>query len=92
VLAPPNDLLGLAITEGIENGLSTHEATGLGTWAAGCASRLPALAATIDPRIECVTIVADDDHDGRRYAAALAQQVAARGIECRPITIMETKA
>jgi hypothetical protein len=92
MLAPVNDLLGLAVAEGIESALSIYEATGLGTWAAGCASRLPALAAVIDPSIDCVTIVADDDHDGRRYAAALAQQVAARGIECRLITIMETKA
>ena len=30
VLAPPNDLLGLAICEGIEDGLSVYEATGLG--------------------------------------------------------------
>jgi hypothetical protein len=28
VLAPPNDLLGLAITEGIDDALSIHEATG----------------------------------------------------------------
>lgn len=28
VLAPPNDLLGLAITEGIDDPLSIHEATG----------------------------------------------------------------
>jgi hypothetical protein len=47
VLAAVNDLLGLAITEGIEDGLSVHEATGLGTWVAGCASRLPGLAGAI---------------------------------------------
>jgi len=35
VIAPTNDLLGLAITEGIEDALSAHEATGLGAWAAG---------------------------------------------------------
>src|SRR4051812_8295502 len=44
VLAAPNDLLGLAITEGIEDGLSIHQATGLGVWAAGAASRMPGLA------------------------------------------------
>jgi hypothetical protein len=38
VLAPPNDLLGLVITEGIEDGLSAHMATGLGSWVAGSAS------------------------------------------------------
>jgi len=92
MLAPINDLLGLAVAEGIESALSIHETTCLGTWAAGCASRLPALAAVIDPSVECVTIVADDDYDGRRYAAALAEQIAVRGIECRPITIRETRA
>jgi hypothetical protein len=40
VLAPPNDLLGSSITEGIEDALTMHEATGLGTWAAGSAARL----------------------------------------------------
>jgi hypothetical protein len=30
VLAPPNDLLGQVITEGIEDGLSAHEITGFG--------------------------------------------------------------
>ena len=34
VLAPVNDGLGLAITEGIEDALSVHLATGLGAWAA----------------------------------------------------------
>jgi len=92
ILAPITDLLGLAVAEGIESALSIHQATCLGTWAAGCASRLPALAAVIDPNVECVTVVADDDYDGRRYAAALAEQVVARGIECRPITIRETRA
>jgi hypothetical protein len=35
VLAPINAGLGLAITEGIEDGLSVFEETGLGVWAAG---------------------------------------------------------
>jgi hypothetical protein len=34
VLAPPNDLLGMAVTEGIEDGLSVYEDTGLGIWVA----------------------------------------------------------
>jgi hypothetical protein len=33
VVAPLNDLLGLVITEGIEDAISVHEATGLGAWA-----------------------------------------------------------
>jgi phage/plasmid primase-like uncharacterized protein len=57
VLAPPNDLLGLAITEGIEDGLSVHQATGLGVWAAGSAGRMPKLASVIPDWIECITIL-----------------------------------
>jgi hypothetical protein len=33
VLAPVNDGLGLSITEGIEDALSLHQATGLPQWA-----------------------------------------------------------
>ena len=75
VIAPPNDLLGIAITEGIEDALSVHVATGLGAWAAGSASRLPALATAIPPYIECITILSDDDPDGRRHAAELARRL-----------------
>jgi hypothetical protein len=85
VLAAPNDLLGLAITEGIEDGLSTYEATGLGVWASGSASRMPALAATVPGYIDCVTVLADDDRDGRRHATGLARQVQGRGIAPRLI-------
>src|SRR5262249_25009751 len=52
VVAPPTDLLGLAITEGIEDALSVYQATGLGAWAAGSAGRMPALAAVIPDYIE----------------------------------------
>src|SRR5271170_2431550 len=45
VIAPPNDLLGMVIAEGIEDAANAHEASGLGAWAAGTATRLPALAA-----------------------------------------------
>jgi hypothetical protein len=31
-LSPPNDLLGMAFTEGIEDGLTAYAATGLGVW------------------------------------------------------------
>lgn len=75
VLAPPNDSLGLAITEGIEDALSAHIATGLGAWAAGAASFLPALAPAIPPYVDCITILADDDTDGRRHAAELARRL-----------------
>jgi hypothetical protein len=83
VLAAPNDLLGLAITEGIEDGLSVHEATSLGSWAAGSASRMPALAATLPPYIDSVTVMLDDDGAGRRHAPELATRIRTRGIEAR---------
>ena len=38
-LAPANDLLALAIAEGIEDALALHHALGIGAWAAGGASR-----------------------------------------------------
>jgi hypothetical protein len=75
ILAPPNDGLGLVITEGIEDALSAHVATGLGAWAAGAASFLPALAPAIPPYIECITILADSDPDGQRHAAELVSRL-----------------
>jgi hypothetical protein len=81
VLAAPNDLLGLAIAEGIENALVAHEATGLGAWAAGGASRLLALADRLPDWIDCVSVIADDDPDGRRHADELARRIETRGIE-----------
>jgi hypothetical protein len=81
VLAPPSDMAGLAITEGIEDALTMYDALGLGAWAAGCASRLPALADALPDFIECVAIVVDDDADGWRHSDALARRIKARGIE-----------
>ena len=81
VLAPPNDLLGLAICEGIEDALSIYEATGLGAWASGGATRLPALADAVPSYIDCVSIFGDDDDAGRRYAPDLAARLRARGFE-----------
>jgi hypothetical protein len=82
VLAPINDGLGLAIAEGIEDALSLHEATGLGAWAAGSASRLPALAERIPGYCEIVTISADDDDVGLKFADELGQ-IVLRTRECR---------
>ncbi len=85
VLAPPNDLLGMSIAEGVEDGLTVHQSTGLGGWAAGSASRMPALAAVIPSYIECVTVVADDDADGHRFAGELGDRIRARRIEVRRV-------
>lgn len=80
MLAPITDSLGLAITEGIEDALSIHEATGLGTWAAGSAPFLPALAETLPNYIEAVSIVADADEAGRRFARDLSSALRQRDI------------
>jgi len=85
VLAPVNELGGLAITEGIEDGLSAFEATGLGVWAAGSASRLAALADVIPPYVECVTIIADDDDTGRANAQKLAAAISGEDRDVRLI-------
>lgn len=91
VLAPPNDLLGLAITEGIEDALSVHEATRLGVWAAGSASRMPALANAVPDYIECITIVADGDDTGRDNAQKLRAALANRNCDVRIVIPSENR-
>jgi Toprim domain len=81
VLAPVNDLLGLAITEGIEDALSVKVATGLGTWAAASAGRMPPLADIVPPYVETVTIFAHPEKIGQDKACELAKKLHGRGIE-----------
>ena len=81
VIAPINDLGGLAVTEGIEDALSLHRATGLGAWAAGAAGRMPKLAGVMPLDADCVTIVVDDDAAGRRGSEGLARSLVARGLD-----------
>ena len=81
VLAPVNDGLGLAITEGIEDGLSVFEETGLGVWAAGSAGNMPKIAAALPPYVECVTIFAHRDETGMRFAKEAARVIAATEVE-----------
>jgi hypothetical protein len=83
VLAPVNDLCGLAITEGIEEALSTSMATGLGLWAAGCGSRVPALTAAIPSCVEADAVCAYPDKAGQRGAYDLAAGLSKRAIEVR---------
>jgi hypothetical protein len=83
VLAPPNDLLALAITEGIEDALSIHQALGIGAWAAGSAPLLPKLALRVPGYIEVVHVELHPD-DGRRYAEELISRLRARGIKVFP--------
>jgi hypothetical protein len=80
VLAPVNDLMGLAITEGCEDALSVHSATGLGAWASGGRTFMPKLASAVPDYIEAVTICAHDD-EGRNEALELADALVARCIE-----------
>ena len=81
MIAPINDVGGLAIAEGVEDALSIHRATGLGAWAAGAANRLPKLAGVMPLDAECVTIVVDDDAAGRRGSEGLARSLVARGLD-----------
>ena len=81
VVAPVNDLLGLAICEGVEDAL-TAAAIGLGAWAAGGATFMPALAAAIPNYVECVTIFAHAD-DGLKYAQELERRLLDRAVEVR---------
>ena len=77
MVAPMNELGGLAITEGIEDALSVHQATGLGAWAAGSAPFMPKLVeAVARARPSCITIFADDDKTGRDNAHQLATTLA----------------
>jgi hypothetical protein len=79
VLAPVNDLGGLALAEGIEDALSVHQGTGLGTWAAGGTGFMPLLADVIPHYVEAVTIFTHDDKAGRLHAPQLAKNIAAIG-------------
>jgi hypothetical protein len=79
ILAPANDLLGMAVTEGIEDGLTVHAATGLGVWAAGSAGRMPALADLVPSYVEAVTIYSHGDDAGQKGARGLADRLVARG-------------
>jgi hypothetical protein len=80
VLAPLNDLLGLAICEGVEDALSVHQATGLGAWASGGATFMPKLAAAVPDYTEAVTVFAHADEAGQQGARELAAALVARGI------------
>jgi hypothetical protein len=80
VLAPPNDLLGLAIAEGIEDALSVHAATGLGAWAAGGAIFMPKLADAVLGFIDWFGIIADGDEAGHANSLELLRRLTERGL------------
>jgi hypothetical protein len=80
IIAPPNDLLGLAICEGVEEALTAYQETGLGAWAAGAAGLMPKLADFVPDWIDCVTILADANQAGENNSAMVADRLNARGI------------
>jgi Toprim domain-containing protein len=83
VLAPPNDLLGLCICEGIEDALSVHVATGLGALAGISADFMGDLGPMLPHHVETVTIYAHSDEAGERGARKLAAALRKRQIEVR---------
>jgi hypothetical protein len=83
VVAPVNDLLGLAVTEGIEDALAVHEATGLGAWAAASAVFMPTVAAVVPDYVTAITIFAHADSAGQDGARALVAALRCRDLEIR---------
>lgn len=83
VLAPATDLLAIDIAEGIEKGLLIQADIGAGMWVAGGAGRMPAVAAVLPAYVERVTIWADRDEAGVKFAQEAARIIQARKIEFR---------
>jgi hypothetical protein len=81
VLAPVNDLFGLAMTEGIEDALTAHAALGLGAWAGLSADFMGRLGPVVPSYVEAVTIFGHADKAGIAGARQLAQALRQRGIE-----------
>jgi hypothetical protein len=81
-VSPVNDLLGLGVTEGLEDRLSVYQATGLGVWAAGGAGFMPKLAAMVPAYVEAVTIYAHSDQARQAGANALAHNLFPSGALC----------
>ncbi len=91
VIAAPNDGLGLVIAEGVEDALSFHVALGLGAWAAGGATFLPALADAVPDYIDIVTVASHPEPDARRRAEQLAGRLMRRGIAAEIQLIDQTR-
>jgi hypothetical protein len=65
----------MLVAEGIEDALTAYQATGLGAWAAGSASYMPALAKSIPSYIECLTILVDENAAGRTNSIELRDRL-----------------
>ncbi len=60
--------------------MSITEATGVGAWAAGGASRLAALASAVPPYADVISVLEDDDPAGRKGVSDLEAALLARGL------------
>ena len=69
----------MAISEGIEDGITILQETGMSVWAATSASALRSMALPALPMASEVVICADPDHAGRRAAAGAAERWASEG-------------
>ena len=76
-----------------DGALFTSKFTGLGAWAAGSASLMPALADAVPDYIDCVSILAHPDPAGIKGANELATRLRIRGTGCVVLFLgMETAA
>jgi hypothetical protein len=64
----------LCISEGVEDALA-FAAAGFGSWAAGSAPHMVALAQTIPDDISRLIIARHDDDDGHKYSARLVDAI-----------------
>jgi hypothetical protein len=78
-LATMNDTLGLAVTEGVEDGLTVYWARRLGVWVAGT-SFMPALADSVPDYTSCVTVFMHPEPQAIECAARLVRRLLERGI------------
>jgi hypothetical protein len=77
----------LVIAEGIEDALSAHDAMGIAAWAAGGASRMPALADTVPDYVDAINVLEDDNPAGRENTTKLIERLQERfpNVEVRRI-------
>jgi hypothetical protein len=68
----------LVIAEGIEDALTAHQVMGIAAWAAGGASRMPALADVISDHVDCVSVLVDGDKAGQISSTKLADRLRER--------------
>jgi hypothetical protein len=76
VVAPFHDSSNaLVICEGVEDAATAHEAMGIAAWAAGGASRMPALADVVPNYVDAISVMVDDNPAGRENTAKLIERL-----------------